>query len=64
MCSEQDVINAHAQWNVLDPKYINYTDDPFQIKGVEASEVSPTPCKLILSYDIAQLHSYLSPLKK
>ena len=46
----QDVINAHAQWNVLDTTttyrvYIyQEADDPFWIKGMGASEVSRTPC--------------------
>ena len=47
-----DVINAH----VLDIGYNNLyqrADDPFRIKGMGASEESPTPCILhahILDY--------------
>ena len=33
----------HAEWNVLDPRY-QKAEDPIRIKGVGASEASPTPC--------------------
>ena len=52
----QDVINAHAQWTVLGTGY-QRADDPFRIKGVGASEASPTPCNnnnIMVNYSMLQ----------